>query len=255
MNDAMKKPDFKETVELMHQLLRGQITPEEAATRFGAPVERVAIYQEFVKNHVKNALEKNYAVLARLLPADLWGQLLSDYFQQHPPWDYELNANAGQFRDFLRERVTNKSPGLHAFHVELAELEWQEWLAFSSADEIPAPSALDKPAVNPTLAILEFDYPVSKFVDAWREARRQAQPLPQQTPEKSRERVFLFRDPLDHLPVFYKADDSLLFAFKLAYEETGIQEAASLSGLSADTVGQLLKQAAHIGLLVLPETP
>ena len=68
MSKRAASPDFRTTMETMHKLLRGEMAATEAARILGAPVERVAIYQDFVRNHIRNALAKNYEVLADLLP-------------------------------------------------------------------------------------------------------------------------------------------------------------------------------------------
>lgn len=251
MTEGKERLGFRQSVDVMHRLLRGEISPEQGAETLGAPTERVAIYQQFVRLHVRNTLEKNYSILSQLLSGPTWDKLVEDYFSQFPPWDYELNANAERFRELLQQQAQG-SGDVQPFHLELAELEWHEWLAFSAQQQIPHRQSLDAPTVNPTLTILEFAYPVSRFVDAWRAARDAGQELPRELPQVDSERVLLFRDPEDNLPVFYQADDGLLFAFKMAYEGTSIEDAAAVSGLPEDAVAKLLQQGARLGLILLP---
>ncbi|NOZ02323.1 MAG: DUF2063 domain-containing protein, partial [Deltaproteobacteria bacterium] len=121
---------LKQTVDTVHRMLRGEIDPDEASRLLKAPRERLAVYADFVRRHVKTALEKNYTALPPLLGPKTWNALADDYFMENPPTSYELNAAAEGFRGFLEKRAS--AYGLTGFHRALAELEWREWVAYSS---------------------------------------------------------------------------------------------------------------------------
>lgn len=252
MSQRTVKPGFRTVMETMHKLLLGQLAPEEAASILGAPVERVAIYQQFVRNHIRNALTKNYEVLADLLPVAEWEALVDSYFVAHPALEFELNANARKFCAHLADVGSTDAPSLTEFHREVAELEWSEWLVYSTREEIPSLSAVTSPLLNPTLIILEFNHPVASFVAAWRRARRQGDARPA-LPKPEPQRVFVLREPTSLLAMFLPASDRHLFAFKMVHDGASIPEAAQMAGVDEDAIRIILREAAEDGLIVLPE--
>jgi hypothetical protein len=252
MNQKAMKPGFHQVMETMHKLLRAEISPAEAAAILQAPVERVAIYQNFVRNHIRNALTKNYEVVAQLLPTVEWEGLVESYFEAHPALDFELNANAGRFCDHLATVDSSVAPSITAFHREVAELEWSEWLVYSTREEIPSLSEVATPILNPTLIILEFAYPVASFVAHWRRAQRQAEQLPT-PPAPEAQRVFVLRDPESLLAMFLPANDRHLFAFKMVHDRVPIAEAAQLAAVDEETVRSIMREAASDGLVILPQ--
>jgi len=245
-------PGFRTVMETMHKLLRAELSPAEAAAILNAPVERVAIYQDFVRNHIRNALAKNYEVVADLLPDQEWDALVESYFAAHPALDFELNANAGRFCEHLADVGPAVAPSLQDFHREVAELEWSEWLVYSTREEIPSLSAVTGPLLNPTLIILEFNYPVADFVAAGRQARSQGEDGPE-FPAPAAQMVFVLRDPDSLLAMFLPASDRHLFAFKLVHDEISITDAAELADVDEATVRTILVEAAADGLVILPE--
>lgn len=251
MSDAGRVP-FRESMTIMHQLLRQEISAEVAAERFGVPVERIAIYRDFVRNHIANALAKNYEVLASTLSEELWEELVSAYFQAYPALAFELNANAEQFREFLAGPGRTLSAELGDFHLELAELEWFEWHVYSVRDDIPEPSGVSQPTLNPTLIILECNYPVADYVLAWRRTVRSGGDVPP-VPEPGAQRVFVYRDPDSLLAMFTVANDRLLFALKVAHEGISLAEAAAAAGVDIEVAEEVMREAAEDGLVLLPE--
>jgi DNA-directed RNA polymerase specialized sigma24 family protein len=252
MSITPAKPDFRTVMETMHKLLRGEMPPAEAARILGAPVERVAIYQHFVRSHISNALLKNYEVLADLLPDAEWEALVESYFKAYPALEFELNANARQFCAYLAEVGHDVGPFLTEFHREVAQLEWSEWLVYSTREEIPSFSEVTEPILNPTLIILEFTHPVGSFVDAWRQAKRHGDSRPS-IPGSEQQRVFVLREPTSLLAMFLPASDRHLFAFKMVHEGVSIPDAAQMAGADEATVRSILTDAADAGLVILPE--
>jgi len=235
----------------MHLLLRREISPSEAATALKAPEERLAAYQTFVRGHVDGILEKNFTVLPELLGHDAWRSLRLRYFLEIPARHFEINSNAAAFPGWLAELVEDGEPGLTEAHVELCELEWQEFAAFADEVEQRDLHALDGPVLNPTLRVLNFRYPIAAFLAAWRRSTPGARPA--MPGEQSPEIVFVFRDArtLDH--AFVEADDNLLFAFKVVHDQLTLKVAAAAVGSDEATVLRTLEQAADVGILHLPE--
>lgn len=244
---------FGDVMETVHRVLRGQAEVAETARELGIPERRLAVYAGFVRQHVRTAVEKNHSVLAALLRGPTWEALLDGYFRDHPPVSYELNAAAEGFRAHLAAEASAGRHGLTPFHLELAELEWQEWVAYAHPDRIPRPSEVTRPCLNPTLRVLSFEYGVSGFVEAWREAEREGrEERPAVLAQPDPEMVLVFRDPVSERAFFYRATDALLFALKTASDGLDVSGAASVAGLPEATVRDLLDRAASVGLIVMP---
>ncbi|MBW2731354.1 MAG: putative DNA-binding domain-containing protein [Deltaproteobacteria bacterium] len=239
-------------VETMHDLLRGNASPEQIAQRLGVKPKTIPClmsYQDFVKDPIIDALASNYESVAALLPKTRWEALVQRFFHERPAHDFELNACVASFADFLEERITAGDEGLNPALVELARLEWQEFACY--ADEREVATTLETPQLNPTLAILELSYPVAAVLKAFR-AREDGDPIPTlpTTTTPSPERIFVFREPRDHMAVFYPANDALLFALKMGVEGVTAEQAAEQARLSLSVVTSIVENAREIGLLI-----
>ena len=95
-----------ETMKIMHQLLRGEKTPEEIALIFKADPKRLAVYQNFVRHHILKALHKNFSSFRSLLENGMWDELVDEYFKCYPAHIWELNACTKEFPNF----ITSPSP-------------------------------------------------------------------------------------------------------------------------------------------------
>lgn len=245
-------PSYREAMEAMHRLLRGQLPPAEAQALLVAPLARLSAYRDFVKSHVESVLEKNFTVLAGLVEHRDWHAIVDAFFVAHPCEHYELNANAAPFPDFVAGLAAAGKYGFTEFHAELAALEWSEFVAFASP-AVPE-GAPARPVLNPTLEILELDWPVAEFVAAWRHWERGGKKgAPPRVPvAPAKEIVFVFRHPERLSSVFQKADDRALFAFKVAHDGLGLEEAAAAAGTDRAAAAALMAQAGRDGLVILP---
>jgi hypothetical protein len=242
-----------ESMRAMHELLRGEATPEETGKALGgAPPERLAAYQGFVRGHIEGILTKAFPTLAELVGHCAWHAVGREFFRDVPPADYELNACAEAFPAWLSARIEAGESDLSEFHVEVAELHLAEFAAFADEARIPAPGDLDAPTLNPTLRVLELTYPVAEFVARWR--RREREGAPPVPAEPAPEVVFVFREPGGFRHRFERADDNLLFAFKVVHDGVPLAEAAEAAGAPEALVRQVLGEAAEAGLVILPET-
>jgi hypothetical protein len=246
---------LRETMDAMHRLLRGEISPNQASGLLGAPVERLAVYQNFVKSHIATVLEKDFPILRSVLGQAIWSRMVNGYFQEYPADSYELNQCAKAFPEYLDALLEiGEIPELTGFHAELALHEWTEFEVFSSETRIPHPGDILHPILNPTLEILEFDYPVSVFVRDFRLAEQQG--IEAKRPDipflASPEVVFILRHPQSQLALFYRASDQELFAFKLLHDKIDPKNAELRSGLNKDVIIDLMMDAAHKGLAILP---
>ncbi len=245
-----------ETFEAMHQLLRWEVTPAEASAMLGCEESRIALYPEFVLDHVRNILVKNFSALASLFSAEEWEGIVREYFRTNPPDHYEMNANAARFPAFLHQIAEQGRFGIGEFHLELAELEWLEWLAFSSPKEIPGPAEIREPVLNPTLTVLELNFPVVEYLRSWQEERTRGFPggVPPIPEEKNRGIVFIFRHPRTHEAVEQRATDPELFAFKVIHEAIPLNQASEEAQISLSEAESLLLDVEKTGVIILPRS-
>ena len=243
---------LQETMDTFHRLMRGSLSPEDAAAQLGVPENRARAYRGFVRNHIRNVLEKNFTIVRRLFSNDIWEKLTDRFYDRYPAEDYELNANAAAFCDMLEQLASNNILGVTLFHAELALVEWQEFVVFSNEIDIPKPLDLERPAVNPTLVTLECTFPVGTYLRNARSCLSANKALPAVPGNRDDETVFLFRHPKNDLAYVYRATEDLLFAFKMAYESVRLEDAVALSGLLPDEVRKIWSRAVSIGLVIEP---
>lgn len=245
---------LRDTMWIVHQLLRGEISAAEASQQIGNDESRLAVYHRFVSGHVRNVLEKNFAVLVSLFPKQAWDSIVPEYFRSHPSDSYELNANGAQFPRFLSQWADDPRFGITDFHLELAELEWREWVVYSTLKEIPSPDEIEAPTLNPTLIVMQLEYPVVEYVFRWRDEQEGGFPdgVPPIPEEKNPGVVFLFRHPSTHNPVIRRARDRMLFAFKVVHDAIPLEDAAQAAGIAVEDGESMVRDAADEGLVILP---
>jgi hypothetical protein len=254
-------------MQSFHRVLRHEMTAEEFAGAFGLRVERVAVYQGFVKSHIRVALEKNFTVLHDLASIHQWGELVERFYSEYPAERYELNACVEAFPRMLAELLADQTvTWLTAAHVQMAELEWLEWKVYASRVELPELASTERdtesPAetlagrrplqLNPTLEIAECSYPVATFIRAyraWLHGGRVGEP-PQVPAKPCPEIAFVFRHPRSLLHALVAADDGVLFAFKMFHDQLSIVDAAQSSGLATAQVENIVARAQDLGVLV-----
>lgn len=247
-----QEASLQQTFEALHAVLRGAAAPESAQAALGLDSSRVAFYADTVFEHVQDILHKNYAVLAELLGAERFETLVREYYALHPAEAFELNENAAPFREFLAEQRVSGRLGLTEAHLELAELEWQEFVAYVSPAQIPERRWLSSPELNPTLIVLQLDYPVAGFLDAWREWEGRGEP-PTFPTEPDPETVFVLRHPESENALFVVATDALLFALKVVHEGVDVDQAAEATGAPREVALAALREARDWGLVLWPE--
>ncbi len=245
---------LRETFETMHRLLRREITPAEASARLGCEEDRIALYPEFVLDHVRNILVKNFPALASLFSSEEWEGIVREYFAAHPPDHYEMNANAARFPAFLHQMAEKGRFGILEFHLELAEVEWLEWTAFASPEKIPLPEEIREPMLNPTLTVLELKFPVVQYLRTWsRERARGFTGGVPPVPGEARGGIaFVFRHPGTHEAVVRETTDPDLFALKVVYESIPLERAAEEAHISVLQAKALLHHAQKAGFVLLP---
>jgi hypothetical protein len=249
-----RRMSLHETFEAMHRLLRWEITPAEASARLGCEESRIALYPEFVLDHVRNILVKNFSALASLFSAEEWEGIVREYFRTNPPDHYEMNANAARFPGFLHQVAEQGRFLIGEFHLELAEVEWLEWVTYSSPKRIPLPAQIEQPILNPTITVLELNFPVAEYLRTWEEELAKGFPegVPQAPEKEQGGIVFVFRDPRTHEAVVWTATDPQLFAFKVVQDAIPLAQAAEEARIGLPEAEAILASAEKIGFVILP---
>jgi hypothetical protein len=229
------------TCRAIHDTVRENRSVAEVARELGVDERRLDIYRSMVRGHVYTALSANYDVLAGVLGEPLFDALYEAYLVAHPPSSWALNQAASAFPEFLATAYDAGRAGLVPFHGALAEFEW----ALYEVGVDPAePEASERPTLNPTLAVLQTDYPVVPFVLAWQRGEGPAVPEPEATLS------LVFQRPATGRAAFYNGSGDLLFALKMVHDGMDVATAAEASGHPTDVVEGLLAAAIDIGLVI-----
>lgn len=247
-----ERTDLEALQRHMHTAVKGLAPVHVVAAALGVDAKRLAIYHRMIRHHVVAALQTRLGATTALLGAGeetpAWERLLAAYLADCPPSHWALGHAAGAFPGFLAERV--EAGEATGFHVALAELEWALYTVNRDATRLPphhrayvegAPLAL-----NPTLQILEWPYPVAAFLAAFNRGEGPAVPTAPGDPEL----VLVFRRPASGNPYFHAATPALLFALKMVHDGLTVADAAAASGQPAEAVQAALADAVQQGLVL-----
>lgn len=242
---------LKDLAETVHATLRRELAPGVAAARLGVDPARLAIYRGFVHDHVTGILDKLYPYVRAHVGPEPWAELVAAYFREVPARHWELNACGQPFPSWLDARIAaGDAPGVHPFHVALAELEWEQFAVYMHEATVPEPADLDAPALNPTLSLLELAYPVVRFVVDHPEVESVTPDVP--VPAADRHLALLFRRPGTWRVAYYQGSDDLLFALKVVHEQIPLAMAADAAHQPVEVAQAALDHAIAIGLVVAP---
>jgi len=248
-----------------HGLLRGELTLSAAAQTLGTDSKRLALYRDFVHDHVVGVVHKNFPICSRLL-GESFDPLVEAFTLASPASSWELNQAAEAFPDFLEARLGEGHAALVPFHLALARFEWELFAVYVDPAEIETIPSNEAPrtdalSVNPTLRVLPSEYALVPWVLEYEAAigsdseagTERPPPLPQrlEAPEFS----LVFRHPQTDMSAYWRASDRLLFALKVVIEKIPIAEAAQATGSDRESCEALLRAAYDLGLLICPPTP
>ncbi|MEW5853086.1 MAG: putative DNA-binding domain-containing protein [Myxococcota bacterium] len=155
---------LREFYDVMGPYLAGQRTLEETARALGDDINvaRLGIYGRFCQLHREGILDTLFPLTRAAAGNALWEELGRAFFQAHPTRDWELNANAERFPEFLASR-RERDPRITAWLPDLADLEWWEWASYVAQEADPEPAR--KHQVNPTLALRQYAHDVVTYAD------------------------------------------------------------------------------------------
>lgn len=220
---------FRSTVQRLHAVLRGEIAAESARD-LGVNADALAFYQQLVADQINAVLTKVFPLTQSMMSQNAWRLLTQEYFTQHPPRHYELNACASLFPEFI------KSKNCHPAVVELATFEWLEFAVYVDSAQGPGP-------LNPTLRILSCNYALSRLVATLRSGDL----VDFETLTPTAEIVFVYRHPQTLVQQHCRADDGDLFVFKMLHDGMSANQAAALTGINEDVITGLMERAELAG--------
>jgi len=135
----------------------------------GVSAQRMGVYNELLYNNLEGFLLTCFPVLRQVLGARKWGKLVRDFFTEHrchTPFFRQIPDEFIQYLQSGRGLREIDPPYLQ----ELAHYEWIELVLGISNKETPLHQidtdgdlAVGYPALNPVLALLQYQYPVQRI--------------------------------------------------------------------------------------------
>lgn len=135
----------------------------------GVSAQRMKVYNELLYNNLESFLLACFPVLRQLLGKRKWAKLVRDFFVEHrchTPFFRQIPDEFVQYVQSERGVRDNDPPYL----LELAHYEWIELVLSVSNKEITSAQidpngdlAQREPALNPVLAMLQYQYPVQRI--------------------------------------------------------------------------------------------
>ncbi len=148
----------------------------------GVSAQRMNIYNELLYNNLESFLLACFPVLRQLLGPRKWGKLVREFFSEHRCRTPIFRQIPDEFVHYVQSErgVRDSDP---PFMLELAHYEWIELVLSVSNKETPLAHidpdgdlAGGHPALNPVLALLQYQYPVHRIGPKFKPRTPPAQP-------------------------------------------------------------------------------
>jgi hypothetical protein len=204
-----------------------------------APPSRVALYGQFVRSHVRTALEKLYPLTQACVGPERWEQLVEGYTATRPARHHELNQLGEGFPPFVADMAVAR--GLPEFTPALSRFEWADWAVYASEEQ--APERVERLTVNPTLTVLQHPFKLCAYVRAKGTAP---------APAAGDEMVLMWRHPQQLATWFMPATERALLVLKMAMEGLTPSDVAAATGVAQDDVRRAVEECTHEGLVLAP---
>ncbi|CAM3498135.1 DUF2063 domain-containing protein [Corallococcus sp. ZKHCc1 1396] len=201
--------------------------------------ERMALYGQFVRGHVRSTLEKLFPFTRRAVTGEAWDALVEGYTRTRPGRHYELNRLGEGFAPFVADAT--EARGLPPFLPALARFEWTDFAVFASEEIIP--ERVEHLTPNPTLAVLEQPFQLCAFM---RSQDRGA------APAAGDELALLWRHPEQLVTYYMAATPPALLVLKMAVEGLSEEAVVQATGMAAADVHAEVVRFAKDGLVLRP---
>jgi hypothetical protein len=148
----------------------------------GVSVQRMQVYNELLYNNLESFLLACFPVLHQLLGPRKWGKLVREFFAEHRCRTPIFRQIPDEFVQYVQSErgVRDSDP---PFMLELVHYEWIELVLSVSNKETPLAQidpdgdlAGGHPALNPILALLQYQYPVHRIGPKFKPRTPPAQP-------------------------------------------------------------------------------
>jgi len=135
----------------------------------GVSAQRMGVYNDLLYNNLESFLLACFPVLRLVLGTRKWGKLVRDFFTEHRCHTPFFRQIPDEFIQYLQSERGDREDD-PPFMQELAHYEWIELVLGVSNKEAPL-AQIDPegdlvnghPALNPILALLQYQYPVHRI--------------------------------------------------------------------------------------------
>lgn len=154
------------------------------------PAGRLPLYRQLAWGSLQMAFNSVYPFTRRVLGADAWERVQSQFFGSNPPHHWDLNQTTLDLPTWLEENFLPRWRGLPAWAAYLADYEQLEMLTLQAPD-LP----WEQGKLNPTLILRNWPWDIATWVKA---GQGEEPPLKQETI------TIVYRDPFTLYPSFLK---------------------------------------------------
>lgn len=155
--------------------------PDNVEPPDGPEDRRLAIYRRLFFGNLSNLFSKNFPVLHRIVDRDRWKSLIREFLVDHRATTPMFTEIGREFVRFLEE---DQPEGLPPFALELAHWEFLETcvrLAEADPNEVICERDGDllsaRVALNPTLRLAQYQWPVHEISPDYQPEQPLEQPL------------------------------------------------------------------------------
>lgn len=183
MHNALKAPKPLGFQAFQSEFTRHIRNPKAHPRPIGVTARRMKVYNELIYNNLEGFILACFPVLHQVLGARKWGKLVREFLIEHrchSPFFRQIPDEFVQYLQSERGLRENDPP----FLLELAHYEWIELVLAVSNKETPLTQidpdgdlSSGRPALNPVLALLQYQYPVQRIRPNFKPRAASPQPI------------------------------------------------------------------------------
>lgn len=184
------------------------ISPETASE---IDASRLPIYVNVIHSSYLNSMTKAYPSCAAILKPT-WKNIVADYIQKFPPRSHDMLLLGDSFPQFVAEHVFPRYKKSFPFLIELAKYERIETKAIHHKGVIevaprcslntPENYVKNKPILNATLMLSQYEFPVHQIDERLRHSKR----IPRNV-KKSKTYLLTYQNAHNHLVQDFEIDE------------------------------------------------